>query len=278
MKICIIGCGAAGGTAAQFARKTNRNVEIVVYDREGYGQYSKCALPFVIGGMEWRCIIEFPPEWFRKNGIEYRKEEIHRVDLENGIVEGEKEEEFDKLIIASGASPACPFEANNAYSLRTLDDALAIREKAEKAKKVIIVGAGLIGMEVAEALIKAGKDVKILEYMPQILPGMLDKDVADYVMKKLSIDVILNCRVKRVDGGTVEGSDCYEADMSIIATGNKPNTFDGKAIEVNERCEVREGVYAAGDCTIIKDFFGRSIAVGLGSIAARQGKVAGSNA
>lgn len=278
MKICIIGCGAAGGTAAQFARKTNRNVEIVVYDREGYGQYSKCALPFVIGGMDWQRIIEFPPEWFRKNGIEYRKEEIHRVDLENGIVEGEKEEEFDKLIIASGASPACPFEANNAYSLRTLDDALAIREKAEKAKKVIIVGAGLIGMEVAEALIKAGKDVKILEYMPQILPGMLDKDVADYVMKKLSIDVILNCRVKRVDGGTVEGSDCYEADMSIIATGNKPNTFDGKAIEVNERCEVREGVYAAGDCTIIKDFFGRSIAVGLGSIAARQGKVAGSNA
>ncbi len=278
MKIVIIGCGAAGGTAAQFARKTNRKAEIIVYDREGYGQYSKCALPFVIGGMDWHRVIEFSPEWFRRNGIEYRNEEIYSVDFDGGIIEGQKEEEFDKLIIATGATPACPFEAKNTHFLRTLNDALAISEKIKDVKSVIVVGAGLIGMEVAEVLVKMGKEVKVLEYMPQILPAMLDKDVADYVMKKLNMNVVLNCRVKKVDGGFVEADDIHEGDLSIVAVGNKPNTFNGKAIEVNERCEVKGNIYAAGDCTAIKDFFNRKVSTGLGSIAARQGKVAGINA
>jgi len=134
-------------------------------------------------------------------------------------------------------------------------------------------------MEAAEALIKRGLKVKVLEYMPSILPTMLDKDVADYVMKKIAVDIELSCKVEKVEDGKVISRNEYNADLVIVATGNKPN-FIGKeeAIKVDERCVVAPDIYAAGDCTKIKDFFGREVIVGLGSIAARQGRVAGINA
>ncbi len=280
MKIVIIGCGAAGGTAAQFARKVNRKAEIILYDKEGYGQYSKCALPLVISGKDWKEIIEFSPNWFKRNGIDYRNEEVYRID--DGRIEAEKEEDFDKLIIATGSIAMCPFTAENVCFLRNIEDAVAIRKKALKSRKAIVVGAGLIGLEVAEALNKMGLEVKLIEYMPYILPNMLTKDVAEYVMnfiKNFKLDIILNCKVEKIEENIVytdKGE--YKADFVVVAVGNKPNDYLYPNMEVNEKCMVKENIYAAGDCTIIKDFFGRKIKAGLGSIAVRQGKVAGINA
>ena len=277
MKIVIIGCGAAGGTAAQFVRKTNRQAKVILYDKEGYGQYSKCALPYIIAGKNWKEIIEFPPSWFERNGIEYRKKEVQAIDLEGKVVEDDGED-FDKLIIATGAMPACPFETRNALFLRSLDDALKIRDKIKKGGKAIVVGAGLVGLEVAEALIEAGMQVKVIEYMPYILPNMLDEDVASYLLKNIGIDVILNCKVEKVEDGKVLANEEYEADLVIIAVGNKAISPLKKALEVDEHCLYMPDIYAAGDCTIIKDFFNRKVQVGLGSIATRQGMVAGINA
>ncbi|MEM2715704.1 MAG: FAD-dependent oxidoreductase, partial [Candidatus Thermoplasmatota archaeon] len=203
MKIVIIGGGSAGATAAQFAKKTDRKAEVVLFDREGIGLYSRCALPYVISGMDWKKIVELNPNDFERMGILYRKEEIKRIDIDARLVEGEKEEEFDKLIIASGAIPSCPFKAENAYFLRNLKDAIEIRKKALNSRNAIVIGAGLIGLEIAEALKKIGINVKLLEYMQNILPNMLDKDVADYLMKKIGIDVVLNCKVEEVIGGEV---------------------------------------------------------------------------
>ncbi|HEC76381.1 MAG TPA: hypothetical protein ENI33_03865 [Thermoplasmatales archaeon] len=278
MKIVIIGCGAGGGTSAQFARKINRKAEIIVYDKEGYGQYSKCALPFIISGKNWEDIVEFPPNWFEKNGIEYRNEEIYKINFDGRTVEGEKEEEFDVLIVASGAEPCSPFRAENVYFFRTLKDAIEVKNIALKSEKAIVVGAGLIGLEVAEALFNAGINVTILEYMPYILPSMLDKDMADYLMKKLPVEIKLNCRVEKAEDKKVFADEEHKADFVIVATGNKPNSFNGEAIKVDEKCRAFENVYACGDCTQIKDFFGRYVNVGLGSISARQGRVAGINA
>ncbi|MCD6331484.1 MAG: FAD-dependent oxidoreductase [Thermoplasmata archaeon] len=277
MKIAIVGCGAGGGTAAQFARKTNRKAEIIVYDKERYGQYSKCALPLVIAGKDWKEIIEFPPSWFEKNGIECRHEEVYKIDLEGRVIEGEKEEDFDKVIVATGAEPSCPFEAQNALFLRCLDDAIEIRNKIKKGGQAVIVGAGLIGLEVAEALAKCKMNVKVLEYMPYILPNMLDEDVANYLLKKLPLDVELGCKVEKIEEGKVTADEEYKADLAIVAVGNKAVTPFGKAIEVDEKCMFAEDAFAVGDCTIIRDFFGRKIQVGLGSIAVRQGMVAGIN-
>lgn len=282
-KIVIIGCGAAGGTAAQFARKYDRKAEIVIFDKEGYGQYSRCALPYVIAGKDWKEIVEFPPQWFERHGISYRNEKIYSIDFDAKLVEGSNIEEYDELIIATGSLPNCPFKAENVYFLRSIDDAIQIRKKAMKSKKAIIIGAGLIGMEVAEALIKLGTKVKILEYMPNILPNMLDKDVSDYLMKKLNLDIELSCRVEEANENVVYAEKEYKADFIIVATGNKADVGIAKkcnidkAIVVDEKCKALPHVYAAGDCTQVIDFFGRSVVVGLGSIATRQGMVAGIN-
>ena len=279
MKIAVIGCGAAGGTAAQFARKMDRKAEIVLYDKEGYGQYSKCALPYVVEGMDWRNIVEFSPDWFRKQKIDYRKEEVKNIDLDGKIIE-DNEEEYDSMVVATGAVPFAPFKAEGVHFLRTIDDAISIRNSAGRAKKAIIVGAGLIGMELAEALIHMKLDVTILEYMPAILPAMLDEDVANYVKKRIEIDVKTSCRVEEVADNIVVADEEYKADMVVVATGNRAVTIkEGMKLRVDKYCRV-EGmdIYAAGDCTSLIDFFGREMQVGLGSIAARQGKVAGINA
>lgn len=278
MKIGIVGCGAAGGTAAQFARKTNRDAEIVLYDGEGYGQYAKCALPLVLAGKKWEDIVEFPPAWFEKQRITYRNETVTSIDMERNIIRGKETEHCDALIIATGALPACPFEAEGIFFLRRLDDALALRRAMEDAQHAIIIGAGLVGLEAAEAMMQEGITVTVLEYMPHILPAMLDRDMAEYVMKQIDLNVVLNCRVVGVKNTTVHAEETYRSDMVVVATGNTPHVPGGGVMRVDEHCRAQDNVYAAGDCTKTRDFFGRDITVGLGTIAARQGRVAGINA
>jgi len=286
MKIAVIGCGAAGATAAQFARKHGKGARITIYDREGYGEYSKCALPMVISGeLTPDEIVEYPPEWFRRAGIEYRNEEVEKIDMETMEVFAKDVVQYDSIIIATGAGAGIPFEAKGAYVLRNIEDAIAIRKRISKGGKAIVVGAGLIGMEVAEALKYAGMDVMVIEYMPSILPAMLDKDMASHVEKMIKgIEIKTGCKVSRVDGNVVEADDIYEGDFVVISTGNKANTRlcksckIEKGIVVDEYSRVKDGIYAAGDCTQITDFFGNKINVGLGTIAVRQGRIAGMNA
>ncbi len=287
MKIAIIGCGAAGATAAQFARKQNRRAEITIYDNEGYGEYSKCALPLVISGeLEWKDIIEYPPQWFERAGINYRHENVSRIDFDSMEVEGKDVIEYDKIIIATGAKAAIPFEVSGAYVLRDMEDAIKIRKAAMNSKKAIVIGAGLIGLEVAEALKTLGLEVLVLEYMDFVLPNMLDPDMASQLLKKLDgIEIKTGCMVKKVEGGYVETKEeSYEGDVVVIATGNRASVDLCKGCEVkkgivvDEYSKARENVYAAGDCTQIKDFFGNEMLVGLGTIAARQGRIAGINA
>jgi len=286
MKIAIIGCGAAGATAAQFARKQDRKARITIYDGEGYGEYSKCALPLVISGrLEWHEIVEYPPQWFKKFGIDYKHEKVRKINFDSMEVEADGIEEYDKIIIATGAEAAIPFKASNAFVLRNMEDAIAIREKALKSKNAIVIGAGLIGMEVAEALHEMGLNVKVLEYMPNIFPNMLDGDMARQLEKRIDIEIKTGCMVKEVDGGVVETKDgVYEADFVVIATGNRANVSIckkcnvKKGIIVDEYMKAMDNIYAAGDCTQIKDFFGNDFVVGLGTVAARQGRVAGINA
>ena len=285
MKLAIVGCGAAGATAAQFARKYNRKASIVIFDNEGYGEYSKCALPMVISGeLSSNDIIEYSPRWFKNAKIDYRNEEVHKIDFDSKIIEAGEEIEYDKIVIATGAVASIPFKMQGAYTLRNMKDAIEIKKIAEKSKKAIVIGAGLIGLEVAESLISLGLKVKILEYMPSILPAMIDEDVADYLLKKIDIDVETECRVKEVYNNIVEADETYEADFVVVATGNKASVEVcnkcriEKGIVVDNNCKAMEDVYAAGDCTQIKDFFGRTMLVGLGSVATRQGMVAGINA
>ena len=295
MKVIIIGCGAGGGTSAQFARKMDRKAEIKIFEKGKLPQYSKCALPFVLSGdVAPHSIIEFSEEWFRRAKIDLQlNTEVLAIDFEGKSVETTHgNEEYDSLIISTGAIPFSPVEpVGRTYFFRTLEDVKAIKREAKKAKKAVVVGAGLIGLEVSEALKKIGIDVSIIELMPEILPAMLDPDMAFLVRKKIEgkVEIFLNEGVKEINEGrqmeVITSSRAIKADFVVVATGNKPNISIArkcntkKAIVIDEKCMTSiPSVYACGDCTQYKDIFGNEVIVGLGSIAVRQGIVAGINA
>jgi NADH oxidase (H2O2-forming) len=318
--IVIIGCGAGGGTAAQFARKTDRNAKITIFEKGKYPQYSKCGLPYVISGQikEFNDLIEFSADWFKKNQIDlFLETTVEKIDLKNKIIYAKKsneqiKKEFDFLIIATGATPTIPpienIEKNGKlingiYTLRTIEDGKQIVSAINKGKKVLIVGAGLIGLEMAGSLYNKEMEVTIIEFLPDILSNILDKDMITPILSRLSEKSKLytnhklikieekNGKLEKVyfkDNKTNEQKELM-TDLILIATGVKPNVSIAKSIGckigkhggiiVNEKAETSiKNVYAVGDCTEFIDFITKKpIPIGLGSIAVRQGIAAGIN-
>jgi len=320
-KIIIIGCGAGGGTAAQFARKTDRKAAISMFEQGKYPQYSKCGLPYAISGEipEFNDLIEFSEDWFKKERIDlFLETTVDEIDINNQIVFAKKgneqiKKEFDSLILATGAKPFIPpiqnIQKNGAllngvYVLRTIDDGKQISSVIKKGKKATIVGAGLIGLEVADSLYKKGMDVTVVEALPSILENTLDNDMCEPVLKELheKIKLYTNHIATKVEekDGTI---DCVfikndrtdeekkvETDVLVIATGTKPDVPLAKSIGckigktggiiVNEKSESSvKNVYAVGDCTEYKDFVTKeSVCIGLGSIVVRQAIASGINA
>jgi len=315
-EIIIIGCGAGGGTAAQFARKTNRKAKITVFEKGPYPQYSKCGLPYAISGdiPKIMDLIEFSEEWFKKASINLNlNTTVEKIDISKKTVHAKKEnkditENFDSLIICTGAKPSFPpiknMDVKGVFSLRTIDDAKKIKSFAKKDMKTTIVGAGLIGLEMADNLFKMGLKVTIVEALENILATNLDKDMAKLVSDEIpdEIKIYTNHLATKVEDkkGTIKGiviknkdnneEQKIETDLLIVATGTKPETSlaekigckigKTKGIIVNKKSETNiPGVYAVGDCTEYKGYITKKpILIGLGSIVVRQGIAAGTNA
>jgi NADH oxidase (H2O2-forming) len=319
-KIAVIGCGAGGSTAAQFARKTNRKSKITIFEKEKYSQYSKCGLPYVISEdiTEFNDLIEFSKEWYDKANIDLLLNTVvNKVDFSKKIIYANEnnnnlERKYDSLVIATGAEPIIP-QIKNIYKknklvdgiciLRTIDDAIKIEKYIKKGKKVTIIGAGLIGLEMADSLLKRGMEVSIVESLPKILPKLFDKDLSEFIKDKLTKHVkiydgylakeieIKNGKINKLLIENNYDSNNYkiETDLLILATGTKPflrflgnsNIRLGETggILVNNKCETSiKDVYAVGDCTEYIDFITKKpINVGLGSIVVRQGISAGTN-
>lgn len=320
-KIVIIGCGAAGGTAAQFARKTNRKVHITILEQGSYPQYSKCGLPYAISGdiPSFHHLIEFSEEWFKKSHIDlHLNTHVETVDVINKKISAKKGNEnitqtYDSLIIATGAKPAIPPIKNitkngslidNVFYLRTIHNAENISQKLDEIKKTTVIGAGLIGLEMADCLHKKGKQITIIEALPTILPNILDEDMSHPVHETLSKKITIFTNHLAEEIHTSNGSPYaltiknnktdekkqIETDLILLATGTRPEiTLAQKigchigetgGIKVNNKCETSvQNVYAVGDCTEYVDFVTKQpMLVGLGSIAVRQGIAAGVNA
>lgn len=325
-RIVIVGGGCGGGTAAQFARKTDRTAEITIIERESYPQYSRCGLPYGISGIipELTNLIEAPEERLRKNRINLMLgSEVTSADKARKVVHvrtaGNKELElpYDSLILATGARASVPpikgiFKEGGrpgelkagVFVLRTIDDARGIQALGSKGKRAVVIGAGLVGLEVAEALMIRGCKVTIVEYLSNCILAMVDDDMAQMMADAIArhgVKLFTNFQVTEILGDekangvvgthreTKEEREFY-ADLIVVATGQRGETELAKQlgcelgvtkqIVVNDRCETCvKDVYALGDCTEYPDYVtNKPYVSGLGTIAVKMGMVAGVNA
>ena len=310
MKIAIIGYGSAGMTAASYARIVNRQAEIIVFEKRPYAIYHPCSLPDVLSGIlpGWDAVVEEASKLprfklYTSTVVEEIDPEEKKITARN-LKTGEKiEQEYDKLILATGSRPYIPRvikieDAEGVYTLKVVEDGKEIDEAAKKYRKVIVVGGSFIGLEVAHALRVRGLDVTVVEYFNQLMPGKLDREFAKRVedlLKSEGVNVILGKGVKEVNGPIGNkrvflGDEELKADFVIMCTGVRPDTKlatqmgielgQTGGIKVNEYMRTSNpDVYAAGDNVEIRDIVtGKPILSLLGSTAVRMGRVAGTNA
>ncbi|MEM4704102.1 MAG: FAD-dependent oxidoreductase [Candidatus Bathyarchaeia archaeon] len=311
-RIVIIGAHAAGVDAASAARKVDRTAEITLLTDEKHPGYSRCGLPFVIGGHieNFSNLIVFSQPYFQMMKINLRTEtRATAINVANKTVDIQTKDgkaetlTYDSLIIATGASSFMPpikgKEKQGIYSLRTLEDGAAIDTAVRNgAKTALVMGAGLIGLETAIGLQERGLNVTVVEMLPQVLPQMLDADMAKAVQEMLQekgINIVVGKAVEEIIGdekakGVIAGGQQYNANLIVSAFGVRANTQlaqnagialgDTKAIKTNARMETSaKDVYAVGDCAESTHIVTQKPALmQFGTVAVRQGKVAGINA
>ncbi len=288
MKIIIIGGVAAGTKAAAKIKRENRNFDVTLYTKSNEISYAGCALPYYVGGSiedKESLIVNSPEKFTALTGVTVKTGmEAIGVDTEsktvifNNIQSGEKTTvNYDKLIVATGAAPIIPnvdgVALPGVFTVRTPDDAIAIREYIEKnnCKRAVVVGAGFIGMEMAENLLAQKLSVTVVDMASHILPGILDPEMAGYIEKELrksGVRILTNTPLTSINGkGAVNsvsiGNGSVPADLVILSIGIRPSTGFLKstgiemlrdAVKVDEYMKTSvPDVYAVGDCAIVKN-------------------------
>lgn len=311
-KIVIIGAHAAGVDAASACRKKDRSAEITLITKEKHAGYSRCGLPFVIGGQipNFDDLIVFSTAYYKMLKLNLKTEtEVLEIDTKNKFLasisrDGKSEKfDYDKLIISTGASSFMPrikgYDKKGILALRTLEDGRKIEQAVKQgSKSVLVMGAGLIGLETGIALKERGLKVTVVEMLPQILPAMLDLDMANIVKKMLEqkgLSILTEKRVEEILGedkaiGVIAGEEQLNADILLSAFGVRANTKlaseanielgETRAIKTNARMETNiKDIFAAGDCAEVPNLITHKPSCSqLGTIAVREGKVAGTNA
>ena len=311
-KLVVIGGVAAGLSAASAAKRLKKeNMNPVVFEKSGYISYGACSEPYFVSGLvpQPEDLIEITPEEFeQKRSIPiHRMHEVVEVDYKNGYVTVDDlinlrsfKESFDYLMIATGATGktlGIPGEKlNGVHTLRTVEDAIAIRNSARDAENVVICGGGYIGLEMAEAFVTMGKHVTILKKTPQMLLNF-DPEMSALVEEEVrskGVTIVTGVDILSFEGfGKVEkvvtNKGEVKAETVLIAKGAVPNVGLAKqigveigvtgSIAVNKRQETNlDRVYSGGDCTeayhIVR---GKPAYIPLGTTANKAGRVAGEN-
>jgi NADH oxidase (H2O2-forming) len=311
-RIVIIGANASGVEAASSARKKDRTAEITLINQEKYAGYSRCGLPFVIGGQipQFKDLIVYPLAYFQMLKLNLRLEtKATAINIKEKTVAIQTKDEatetipYDSLILATGADAFMPpikgKEKSGILSLRGMEDGERIDAVVRSgAKSAVIMGAGLIGLELGVGLMERGLSVTVVEMLPQILPQLLDAEMAKLVQQHLEekgMKIMLNKSVEEFLGDNKvtairAGGDVIEADLFISAFGVRANTKlaveagiplgESKGIRTNARMETDvKDVYAIGDCAeTFNQITHKPVCPQLGTVAVREGKVAGINA
>ena len=316
MNILIIGGVAAGAKAAAKSRRELPDAEINLYTDDTHISYSACGLPYYIEGNfeDYRLLLVRSPEEFEEKNIHIHLKhrvakiipESKQILVQNLDTQKAFLTEYDKLIIATGARPIVPKIKNvnlpDVFTLRRIEDGIAIKEKALKSKHATIVGAGYIGMELLEAFVRQNLHVTVCEYSPQIM-NFFDEDMSKLIEEQLKsiskgrFDLYTSELVTEFSGDTTgvngvrtgSGRE-FQTDMVVLCAGVTPNVEIAQeagielgitgAISVNERMETSiKDIYACGDCVESNLVVSNSkIWVPLGSTANKQGRTAAINA
>jgi NADH oxidase (H2O2-forming) len=310
-KIVIVGANAAGVDAAVAARKTDREAEITLLTKDGVGAYSRCGLPFVLGGhiSSFENLIVYPPSFYQMMKFNLQLgTTATNIDTKAKTVEAETEDgthetlDYDSLILAMGAFPfRLPIEGmdkKGVLTLHTLSDGEKLVQVMQKAKAAVVIGSGLVGLEATEAFVERGVKTTVVEMLPSVLPRLLDPDMSSEVQKRFEengVAFILGKPAgailgdKKVEAVSV-GGEKIPADIVLNAAGVRPNIElaqkagitigETHGMKTNNRMQTSaEDVYAAGDCAETTHLVtGRPALPLLGSAAVKMGKVAGTNA
>ena len=307
-RLVVIGGDAAGMSAAMQVRRRQPDREIVVLEKGRWTSYSACGIPYLVGGSvaEVDDLVARSPDTFRnEHRIDVRLgHEARGIDLDRRTVEawdhegGTKVElGFDGLHIATGARALRPdlpgIDRPFVHAVQTLDDGLALLAALRAgARRVVVVGCGYIGLEMAEAFVERDCEVTLVEASDHVMPS-LDGDVAAPLvdlLRGLGVDVRVSTRLEAVeDGAVVAGGGRVPADLAVLGLGIQPNSDLARdagigvgvkgAIRVDRRQRTSaEGVWAAGDCCESFHLVARApVHIALGTVANKQGRVAGIN-
>lgn len=311
MKVVVIGCTHAGTAAILNLKKVNPEAEITVFERNDNISFLSCGIALYVGGVvkDPQGLFYCSPEKLRELNVDTKmRHDVKNVDIQGKTLRvvnletgDEFNETFDKLIITSGSWPIIPtiegIELNNILLCKNYNHSNEIIEKAKNSKKVIVVGAGYIGVELAEAFKDNGKEVVLIDAEERILSRYFDReftDVAEETFKNKGIKLATGEKVIKFEGNNgnvakvITNKDEYEADLVIMCVGFLPNTaiFKGQlemlengAIKVDEYMRTSDkNVMAAGDCcSVFYNPLQTEIYIPLATNAVRMGTLAGIN-
>lgn len=315
MDIVIIGGVASGAKAAAKVKRLLPHANVKIYTDDTHVSYSSCGLPYYIQGNfnDYTALLVRSPEEFKASGIDvFLNSKVEKIlpEQKDILVLGQDKSElvhYDKLIIATGASPIRPKitgidDFENIFTVRKIEDGIKIRDKMLKSKKAVIIGAGYIGIELLEAFSRNGVNTRLFERSPQIMPA-LDFEMSETVKKRLNLIENKNFELHTEtmvtefigkDGiltgvKTSDGAE-YECEMAVICAGVKPNTElaqnagikigETGAINVNKLMRTSvENIFACGDCAEKTHIVsGKKVWIPLGSTANKEGRCAAMNA
>lgn len=306
MKIVIVGGVAGGMSAATRLRRLNETAEIIILEKGPYVSFANCGLPYYVAGeIEERSslLVQTPEALRARFELDVRPySEAVSIDasLKEITVRTAEEEytlSYDKLILSPGAKAFIPpakglEEAKNIFTLRSVPDVDGITAfmDAHNPKKAVVIGAGFIGLEMAESLVHRGLDVTIIEKAPQVLPP-LDEEMAAYITKELHANGVklytgLAAESFEEEGKVVvlENGERLESDMTLMSVGVKPETTLALTADietgvrggilVDENYETsQKDIYAVGDAIVVKQQInGEDTMIALAAPANRQGR------
>lgn len=312
-RIVIIGSGAAGMTAASSARAADKDAEITVFTSEGHVSYSPCAIPFVLEGKieSFDSIIMHDPAFYRQErGIDVRTgTRVRSVDTDTRVVvlSDGSNHPYDSLVLAAGGTVFVPpvegADLPGVFKVRFIQDGMDIQKALPSVRSAVVAGAGVIGLEMAVALRRAGKEVTVVEMFPQVIPRICDPDMAKEVQEhceELGVKFIMGTPLGAIKGSgkvasVLVGKTEVPCEMVIMSTGVRANLElpNAMGLEIGPLGAVRvsptlqpyrkgrlvKDIYLAGDIVMCQSAAvpGPTMSQ-LGSTAVRQGRVAGINA